>query len=97
YRYKYIRSDKSDLQVSIVMNETRGLDQLSKDFRLSNAVAEYGMLLRDSDFKQGSSFEGVLQRAAAARTHNKEVYRRDFIKLVENTQLMMSSAIGDSE
>lgn len=97
FRYKDIKSEQSELQETIVMNETRGLDQLSEDFRFSSAVAEYGMLLRDSDFKQGSSFEGVLQRAAAARTHDKEGYRRDFIKLVENTQLMMSSAIGDSE
>ena len=42
------------------------------------------MILRQSEFKSGSSYSQVIQLAKAARGKDEEGYRSEFIKMVEN-------------
>jgi Ca-activated chloride channel family protein len=55
----------------------------SEDFRFAAAVAQFGLLLRDSQFKGDSSYEGVLSIAKGATGEDKHGYRHAFVRLVE--------------
>ncbi len=79
-RYKDPKGSTSRLLERVVSQETRSN---SVDFRFAAAVAQFGMLLRDSEFKGRSSFGGVLTMARAARGPDEEGYRAEFIRLVE--------------
>ena len=53
------------------------------DYRFASAVAEWGMLLRNSKYKAKSSYSQVLDLAKNARGKDEEGYRKEFIRLVE--------------
>lgn len=84
FRYKDPKSDKSQVQQELVMNKLASLDQMSEDFRFATSVAELGMLLRNSDYKQEASYKGLIARAKAAKGKDDEGYRAEFIRLAEN-------------
>ena len=56
----------------------------SADAQFALAVAEYAMLLRDSEFRGKSSYESVL--ALAGGSAGEDRWRRDFIELVAKTE-----------
>ena len=91
FRYKDPESDKSQLQQTIVTNVAKPLDAVSEDFRFATAVAEFGMLLRNSDYKQNSSFESLVARAKAAKGKDDEGYRAEFIRLAENSKSILDT------
>ncbi|AHG87977.1 Protein of unknown function DUF3520 [Gemmatirosa kalamazoonensis] len=55
----------------------------STDFRFAAAVAEFGMLLRDSEHKGRATGEQVLTLARGALGDDDGGYRADFVRLVE--------------
>ena len=61
----------------------------SSDFKFAAAVAEYGMLLRDSQYKESSSYEQVLRLAHAGKGRDKHGYRVAFAGLVSKTRDMV--------
>ena len=54
----------------------------------ASAVAEFGMLMRDSKFKGTATIQNVLALAKSAKGKDDEGYRAEFIKLIEAYQLM---------
>lgn len=58
----------------------------SENFRFVCAVAQFGMLLSDSEFKQGSSFKRVKTLANGAIGKDEEGYRAEFLTLVKKAQ-----------
>jgi len=60
----------------------------SDDFKSSAAVTEFGMLLRDSEFKGLSSFATVLELARTGKGPDRYGYRPEFIRLVEICSLL---------
>jgi Ca-activated chloride channel family protein len=63
-----------------------GAAAASSNFRFAAAVAEFGMLLRNSEFKQGSSYNKTWQLAKEALGKDEEGYRSEFLKLLKNAQ-----------
>jgi Ca-activated chloride channel homolog len=63
-------------------------------FRFSAAVAEFGMLLRDSEYKGNSSYEQVLALAAGAKGADEHGYRQEFIKLVKIAESLASTSVS---
>ena len=59
------------------------LDETSDNFRFSAAVAAFGMILRDSEYKEDASMENVIQLAKSARGDDEEGYRSEFLKMVK--------------
>jgi len=51
-------------------------------------VAEFGMLLRDSEFKGSTSFDSILKLAREGKGKDTHGYRAEFIRLVEMCQLL---------
>ena len=79
-RYKAPQGSTSRLLDRVVRQET---GSPSADFRFAAAVAAFGMLLRDSEYKGQASYSGVLAAARGARGEDREGYRAEFIRLVE--------------
>lgn len=87
-RYKKPDGKKSKLIEKAVFDQQIPLHQTSDNFRFSAAVASFGMLLRDSEFKGGSSLADVLKMAKGAKGEDEEGYRSEFIRMVRSTQLV---------
>jgi Ca-activated chloride channel family protein len=82
-RYKAPDGDKSRLMEHPVIDEHIALENTSDNFRFAAAVAQFGMLLRQSGFMQQSSYGNVLALANSAIADDKEGYRKEFIQLVQ--------------
>ncbi|OYD43309.1 YfbK domain-containing protein [Sphingobacterium cellulitidis] len=91
FRYKDPKSEKSELQQTVVKNEVQAMSAVSEDFRFATAVAEFGMLIRNSDYKQNSSFESLIARAKAAKGKDDEGYRAEFIRLAEDSKSILDT------
>ncbi len=91
FRYKEPEGSKSKLQQKTVEAKAVEIEKASEDLRFASAVAELGMLLRDSDFKQRASFESLITRAKAAKGSDEEGYRAEFIRLAENARDLLKS------
>jgi Ca-activated chloride channel homolog len=87
-RYKQPDADKS-VQLEEVVKDTHvALEKTSENFRFSAAVAEFGLLLRGSDFKGSANYEQVINLAKNAFGKDSEGYRAEFLKLVKTTKLL---------
>jgi Ca-activated chloride channel homolog len=83
-RYQPPDGGPSALSELGVKTEERGL---TGDFRFAAAVAQFGMLLRESPYRGSSSFDQVLELAQSARVSGKEQAARDeFIALVKKAR-----------
>jgi Ca-activated chloride channel homolog len=89
-RYKRPDGDESKLIVQPVIDGKTTLSAASEDFRWSASVAAFGMLLRDSEFVKGFSYDKVLLLAQASRGDDKNGYRSEFINLVKSMGLVAS-------
>jgi len=58
----------------------------SRDFRFASAVAAFGLLLRDSEYKGSSTWADVKEWASAAVGDDRNGYRRDFLDLVDQAE-----------
>jgi hypothetical protein len=61
------------------------------DLRFAAAVAEFGMILRDSEYKGNGSLQQVLEWAEQGKGADVNGYRADFIELVRKTQALKRS------
>jgi Ca-activated chloride channel homolog len=83
FRYKKPDGDKSILITETIPHTALPLSQTSENFRFSAAVAGFGMLLRDSEYKGKMNYDQVLTLARGAKGPDKDGYRSEFIRLVE--------------
>ena len=89
-RYKKPDGDVSKLLTTTVMDKDKNWKQTTDNFRWSAAVAEFGMLLRESKFSQKADVESVLKLAKDAKGPDEEGYRSEFIRLVESSRFLAS-------
>ena len=82
-RYKKPDEDTSKLIVSRIKQEDVKSKHLSDNYRFAAAVAEFGMLLRDSKHKADANFKQVTELARQAKGKDDDGYRGEFIRLVE--------------
>jgi Ca-activated chloride channel homolog len=85
-RYKSPDGDASRLLAHPLRDRGASLAAASDDFRFSAAVAEWGMLLRDSRFRGAASYGAVTQLARGALAGDRNGYRSEFLRLVEASQ-----------
>ena len=65
---------------------------MTANLGFASAVAEFGMLLRESTLKGNSSFESVRARATKFRGEDEEGYRAQFIQLVDRAASLRERA-----
>jgi Ca-activated chloride channel homolog len=82
-RYKKTDEAVSKLMVHPVHDSHTALTNTSDNFRFSAAVAAFGMLLRESQYKQNATFQQVIELAGQAKGKDANGYRQEFISLVK--------------
>lgn len=88
FRYKQPEGDTSQLIEVPVQADgwEASYTGTSANFRFSAAVAAWGMLLRDSQYKGNFSFNRILDLAGGALGDDLYGYRRAFLDLVEKSR-----------
>ncbi len=87
-RYKKPRGRKS-IPLNTVMTRNDGkVAQASENFRLSAAVAAFGMLLRNSKYTGSADYKMALQLAKSAKGADEEGYRAEFIQLIKKASVI---------
>ena len=87
-RYKAPDENKSKLITTSVNDKKQKWENTSDNFRWSAAVAEFGMLLRESQYSQDADIASVIALAKAAKGEDEEGYRSEFIRLVESSRFL---------
>ncbi len=83
-RYKPPQGDASKLMAYVV--EGDGTDAPSDEFRFASAVAEFGLLLRQSQFRGKATIDAVVERAGSSFGGDTSGYRREFLELARKAQ-----------
>ena len=88
FRYKKPDQETSILIEVPVIDTQTPLTATADSFRFSAAIAEWGLLLRDSEYKGDASYDHVLDLAHGSKGMDKEGYRAEFIELVEISKVL---------
>ena len=83
YKDPVVKDAKSVEESTPIPFTLTDLTQTDDDYRFAAAVAEWGMLLRNSKYKAKSSYKQVIDLAKNAIGKDEEGYRKEFIRLVE--------------
>jgi Ca-activated chloride channel family protein len=98
FRYKDPSDSTSKLLVHVVKkSETGNSVYNSQNFRFASAVAQFGMLLRDSEFKGISNYNSVLKIAQSAIGNDKGGYMYEFINLVKTAMQLAKSGVKKND
>ena len=88
-RYKQPDGNKSTEIVNILDSKPAKLSKTSDTYKFSIAVAEFGMILRDSQFKGNATMQNVAKLAKASMGKDEFGYRAEFVRLVDAAELLM--------
>lgn len=81
-RYKAPNGDTSRL-LEYPVEADSYQEEASENLTFASAVAEFGMLLRHSEYKGTSSYESVKALAESCIRRDSDDYRKEFLELVE--------------
>jgi len=87
-RYKEATGTKSKLITKTVKNTNRNWRYASDNFKWSAAIAEFGMILRDSEYIDTDSYAQAVSLATEAKGKDDFGYRGEFIRLIEAAELL---------
>jgi Ca-activated chloride channel family protein len=79
-RYKRPTEDTSQLLTMVIRNRPQ---PMSANIGFASAVAEFGLLLRQSQYRGSASFTSALERARRFRGRDDDGYRAEFVRLVD--------------
>ncbi|MEH2422146.1 MAG: von Willebrand factor type A domain-containing protein [Nostoc sp.] len=86
-RYKLPQDSTSQLLTQTIQDDDLRTDQIpSTNLRFAAAVATFGMVLRDSEYKGNANYDLVMKLATQAKGEDQEGYRGEFIRLVEQSR-----------
>ena len=88
FRYKPVGQQESRLIETAVADRGESFVASSENFRFSAAVAGFGMLLRDSKFKNALTYEDVIEIAKGAVGEDESGDRAEFVRLVKTCALL---------
>lgn len=97
FRYKAPDGDMSKLIEHPLMDKQIAIAKTSDNFRFAASVAQFGMLLRNSEFKSNASFSDVVRLARKAKGNDEEGYRSEFIRLVESAEMLARGNKSETE
>lgn len=81
-RYKAPNGDKSRL-ISHPVEADSYKDAMSENLAFASAVAEFGMVLRDSENRGNATFDSVMALAEPCVHADSDSYRKEFLELVQ--------------
>lgn len=99
-RYKKPSNDVSERAATFPLRDTaRGFGEASADFRFAAAVAGFGLMLRDSEFKGDLTYDAVLELAQQAIGNDRYGRRTELVNIVRLAKAITASAeqLGDEK
>jgi len=87
-RYKEPQGSVSHLSARAVRWNNTSIENMSENLKFASAVAEFGLILRNSPYKGKSNYNQVLNLARASKDNDEFGYRSEFIRLVEAAKLL---------
>jgi Ca-activated chloride channel homolog len=99
FRYKAPDGEVSKLIEHPVIDMEIPFAKTSDNFRFAASVAQFGMLLRNSDYRSNASYDDVIRTARKARGVDEEGYRSEFVRLVESARSLAkgNTAVPEEE
>ncbi|WP_445627996.1 YfbK domain-containing protein [Nostoc sp. DSM 114167] len=88
-RYKLPQDSTSQLITQTIQDDDLGTDP-STNLRFAAAVATFGMVLRDSEYKGDANYDLVMKLATQGKGEDQEGYRGEFIRLVEQSRALIT-------
>jgi Ca-activated chloride channel family protein len=85
-RHKKPEGETSELTERSLVDNGSKFENAAPDLKFAAAVAEFGMLLRDSQFKGKGSFGAVIEWAQEGKGRDPAGYRAGFIDLAREAQ-----------
>lgn len=83
-RYKQPNGNTSNkIEVPLIDNN---LDNVSEDFRFAAAVAMFGQVVKDSQYKGTGTYEKAISLAEKGFGNDQQGYRREFVRLMETAK-----------
>jgi len=73
-------------RIPILKHPHFSLQETTDHFRFSAAVAQFGLLLRNSQHQGNATYENTLTLAQQAKGQDDSGYRAEFVRLVEIAQ-----------
>ncbi|MCH5718152.1 YfbK domain-containing protein [Niabella hibiscisoli] len=93
-RYKKPDEEESRKMTIPVADSNGDWGNASDNFRMAAAVAEFGMVLRNSEYKSKGSYEQALAIAKTAKGIDENGYRAEFTGLIKAAE-KLSSKLND--
>jgi Ca-activated chloride channel family protein len=90
-RYKKPDENKSELIERAVTDTNATFESAPVDLKFAAAVAEFGMILRDSEYKGNGTLNAVIEWADQSKGKDPNGYRAGFIELVRRAQTLKKS------
>jgi len=87
FRYKRPGERRSRLIEEAVAYHVQSFEEIDASFRFAAAVAQWGMLLRNSEYRGQGSYQWVLETAAEADLPDPYGLKGEFMNLVELSEL----------
>jgi Ca-activated chloride channel family protein len=87
-RYKQPDGDTSTKLEVPVADAGTSYAKASEDFKFASAVAQFGMILRNSPYKGSASIDGVIELADEAKGKDEKGYRAEFIDLTKKIKAL---------
>ncbi len=87
-RYKEPNQSTSQLLAVPVVDRGQKLENASTNLKFSAAVAAFGMVLRDSQYKGTANFDEVLKLSSQSQGTDLDGYRAEFIRLVQKSKTL---------
>ncbi|MCB9346049.1 MAG: von Willebrand factor type A domain-containing protein [Lewinellaceae bacterium] len=96
-RYKQPDGDTSQLIEHPLLDKGTELDKSSDNFRWAAAVAEFGLLLRDSEFKSNATYTHAVKLARSAKGKDPNGYRRELIDMIDTMKSLADPEVAGKE
>jgi Ca-activated chloride channel family protein len=90
-RYKEPGENESRLLTQGLLDRESAIENASDNLKFAAAVAEFGLLMRDSRYKGQAAFENVSALANSAKGSDLKNYRGEFLELVEKARRLKRS------
>jgi Ca-activated chloride channel family protein len=87
-RYKQPDGDSSTKIEIPAIDKGLSYSKASEDFKFTAAVAQFGMLLRNSPHKGTATLDGVLELADEGKGKDEKGYRAEFLELVKKAKTL---------
>ena len=91
-RYKKPEGKKSHLLSFSIMDEGDTMEAASPDVKFAAAVAQFGLLLRDSEHKGSASFRSVEKLALEGTGADEHGYRAGFLEMVRAAEALAAES-----